>query len=277
MKKYLKLFVPPIVTDLLKMMGVGAQRSQEFQTYDQALKHCSSAGYQADEIVRTVVRKNVAFRDSVLRDRALDLGAVRTMIGVALSMKPGKRLRVLDFGGGGGYHHTVARSVLDDRVPLSWCVVETSAMAREARQMESGELKFFDNIEAARQALAEVDLVFSSGTLHCCPDPEAYLRELLELNAEFLYITRTGLTDSEKQVASVQVSKLSSNGPGPMPAGMADMEVRYPNVFVPKESFERMLLERYEIRFRMVEERDVYRVGVHPIHLHGYFCTRRSR
>jgi len=159
---------------------------------------------------------------------------------------------------------------------LKWNVVETTAMANEAQRIVNNNLKFFDNITDATKDLGLVDLVFTSGTLHCCPEPLFFLQELINVKAKYLFITRTSFTDSSEQIANIQKSYLSTNGPGPLPAGFEDKAVYYPNVFVPKQQVEEMLSEHYHIQFKIIEDKAAYRVGNKEINMYGYFCIRKN-
>jgi hypothetical protein len=60
------------------------------------------------------------------------------------------------------------------------------------------------------------------------------------------------------------------------PAGFQDKAVYYPNVFVSKQQVEEMLSEHYHIKFKIIEDKAVYRVGSKEIDMFGYFCIRKS-
>ncbi len=183
---------------------------------------------------------------------------------------------MIDFGGGAGYHYTIASQVFGKKEALKWNVVETRAMVEEANQIADNNLKFFDNITDAKNDLGSVDLVFTSGALHCCPEPLFFLKELISIKAKYLFITRTSFTDSLEQVANIQKSYLSTNGPGPLPAGFKDKAVYYPNVFIPKHQVEEVLSEHYHIKFKIIEDKAAYNVGGRGIDMYGYFCILKS-
>jgi putative methyltransferase (TIGR04325 family) len=269
----LKQLIPPLLLNVIKQSVTPPYPA--FETYEEALKHCPKEAYEDTDIVKVVVEKNLAYKQKIDQEAIFDLGAVRTLIGLGLS-RTNDSLKVIDFGGGGGYHYSIASNAFGERVALKWNVVETTAMANEAQRISNQNLKFFDNITEAVKDLGEVDLVFTSGALHCCPEPLIFLRELLEIKAKYFFITRTCFTDSPEQIANIQKSFLSTNGPGPLPSGFKDKAVFYPNVFVSKHKVEEMLCEYYDIQFKTIEDKAAYIVDRKEIDMSGYFCIRKS-
>jgi putative methyltransferase (TIGR04325 family) len=269
MKELVRQLVPPIIIKTLKT----ASAHGNFASYDEATRACQSDAYEDETIVKVVVEKNRIFRQTLQGSPIFDLGALRTLIAVGLADTQGT-LRVLDFGGGGGYHYALAKAVFRNSRSVKWNVVETSAMAKEAQKhLADADLQFFDNINDAKNNLGTIDLIFSSGALQYCPNPLRFWRELTELGATNIFITRTPLNDSEKSFISVQVSKLSENGPGPLPPGFEDRNVSYPIIFASKHEVEKILRERYEVRFSIKEDKGAFSAGKNEIDMHGYFLT----
>lgn len=199
------------------------------------------------------------------------------MVGIgALQSLP--TLRVLDFGGGGGSHYSIVRAALGADRDIRWNVVETTAMAKVAgEKLAGGGLKFFDDIQKAAEDLGHVDLVFTSGALQYTPDPLAFLSSLLAVGADHVFITRTALSDGVDQIVSVQNSWLSSNGPGALPDGFKNHEIRYPVTFASRSKALKMLEEAYTVRFSIDEDRAAYSVLEQSFNMYGYFCDLRSR
>ncbi len=270
-KALIKELLPPLLASALRRRMLDATA---FPNYEQARAASESDAYEATDLVQVIVAKNAAYRQSLARSCVLELSALRTLAAIGIAGVPASRpLSVLDFGGGGGTHYTIARSALGSTRALNWAVVETPAMVRAAAPMCDGSLAFFDDVDAARAHLGTVDLVFTSGALHCCPDPLAFLERLVGLAAPHLVITRTAFRDGPGTLFSVQKSRLSSNGPGPLPPDVADRTVSYPNVVVPREAIEGLLRTRYTIRARLDEEADAFRIAGEPIGLGGYLCA----
>lgn len=151
-----------------------------------------------------------------------------------------------------------------------------AARSHEAFQTKSErqELSFFPSLNRANLQGQEIDLVFSSGALCFAPDPAESLKELMALGAKYIYITRTPFSEGQKSLFSVHKSRLGDNGPGLIPDGFNDREVRYPIAFDSRDNIEKILNLRYQIRYRI----DEGRWGAYPdnIRTWGYFCELRS-
>lgn len=266
MRDLVKQLMPPLL-----IKAIQPASPPMFSSYDAASAACQNDAYEGADLVKIVIEKNIAFRKTIQSSPVLDLSALRTLIGVGLANTQ-EKLNVLDFGGGGGYHYALAKIALGNNRILRWNVVETSAMSREAQRIADMDLKFFDNIRDAKNNLGLVDLVFTSGALQYCPKPLEVLKELTELGAKYVFITRTPFNDSDKNLISIQVSKLSENGPGPLPLGFRDKSVSYPITFASRREAERILNEKYEIRFLTREDKGTFRAGKNMFDMSGYFC-----
>lgn len=160
----------------------------------------SISGYEHDELVETVFRKTAAY---AAESAPLEIHGART---------------VLDFGGGCGVHYKEARS---DAV--RWAVVETPAMARRASELQTDNLRFFTEIDAALAWLGPVDLMHSSGAVQYASDPIACVRQLCGIGAKILLWRRLWLNGASPEQ---QKSRLLDNGPGRLP-GALDKTVSY--------------------------------------------------
>lgn len=221
-----------------------------FASYAEARQSCE--GYEHPDLVRLIHEKTKRYRDSLNGDSSFPF-----LHGP----------NVLDFGGACGAHYFKARSLRD----LRWHVVETPAMAREAKDMEDGKLRFFDTLASAKAELGTVNFLFTSGALQYVPDPYATLAELVNCGAERMFITRLPLC--EEEIISVQTSALRDNGPGPLPPGFTNANIRYPVTFLQREKFESILRSRYEIKEVIVEERKAYWTS-RWIPMYGYSATK---
>jgi putative methyltransferase (TIGR04325 family) len=273
LKPLMRSLLPGLVLRALRRHAMGGSR---YPDYDSALAACAAGAYEGDDVVRVVVAKNLALRERLRHARHPDPSAYRILAALAATAADPERthLHVLDFGGGGGAHYTLARCALGEQAPLRWAVVETPSMARAASALGDGSLEFFDAIAPALQSLGRVDLVFTSGALHCCPHPALFLQQLLDIGARHLVITRTAFASGEETLVRVQRSHLSENGPGPLPPGFAERTVRYPNVFLPLSEAQALIRRRYRIDLLVTEEPEAYWVDRTPVPLLGLFCSR---
>jgi len=159
---------------------------------------------------------------------------------------------------------------------LKWHVVETTSMAKEAQRIANKNLKFYNNIAEATKDFEVTDLVFTSSTLQYCPNPLLALKALTELNANYLFITRTPFTESIDSLVTIQTSNLSANGPGPLPKGFSDRKIRYPITYASRVAIENILNEKYEIQFMTEEGSGSFGFSNEKISMNGYFCVRKN-
>jgi len=270
MKAALSRVIPRVLVGPLQRF---APKARTYATYDEAMADCTSKGYENDAIVSLVVEKNVRYREKMRTAPLLRLDELRSIIGLGLARRSSE-LNVLDFGGGGGYHHTIANLVSSSNDRIRWNVIETPAMARAAAPMVTESLKFFDDVEAAARDLGRVDLIFVSSSISYTRDPLATLRLLANVRAKYLHITRTPLSVDHPKLIVKQTTWLGDNGPGPMPAGIKNRQVSCPDTAVNKAAFEAALRERYKICLATTEDRDVHRTTQESLHYYGYLCER---
>ncbi len=246
--------------------------NQIYGSYDEALALCNGVGYSMNELTEVVVKKNLAVKELIKKDACLSSEATRTLLGIGFALNS-KSIRVLDFGGGGGYHYTLARHALGDECQIKWDIVETESMCQAGVAIANEHLKFFSNISAAAADLGYVDLILSSSALQYCPDPIEYLKGLLAVSAKYIYITRTPFLNGENTLVSIQGSMLSHNGPGPLPDGYVDQQILYPISFVPLNKVEALIKEKYNIRFKVLEDAANLFIDGQPVNpYYGFFC-----
>jgi putative methyltransferase (TIGR04325 family) len=164
------------------------------------------------------------------------------------------------------------------RIKLKWNVVETTALVNEVkkRKITDKNLHFYDNIENAKNDLNKVDLVFSSSALQYCTNPLNFLKKLVEVKAQYIFITRTALVNNDNDIFSIQVSKLSSQSLGGLLKGYVDKKITYPITYISKSKFEKILKENYYIKFMYIETRDSYKVDKQFIDEYCYFCVLKN-
>ncbi|MGE0404231.1 MAG: methyltransferase, TIGR04325 family [Kofleriaceae bacterium] len=270
MKAALQRLAPKLLVGPLQRF---APKAATYATYDEAMADCTARGYENDAIVRVVVEKNLRYREKMRTQPVLRLDELRSIVGLGLARR-GPELNVLDFGGGGGYHYTIANLVSSPADRLRWNVVETPAMARGAAPMATDALKFFDDVHAAARDLGRVDLVFVSSSISYTREPLETLRLLAGLGARYLHITRTPLSLHHDKLIVKQTTWLGDNGPGPMPDGVENRQVSCPDTAVSKAAFEAELRRSYRICAATTEDRDIHRTARESLHYYGYLCER---
>jgi putative methyltransferase (TIGR04325 family) len=243
-----------------------------YSNYDEALRLCNGCGYSQQDLTEVVVKKNIAFRKSITHDCYFNGDANRTLLAISFALNLNS-LRVIDFGGGGGYHYTLAKHVLSDKCDIKWNIVETDSMCLSGAVIADKSLKFFNEIDIAVADLGNIDLVLTSSALQYCPDPLAYLKKLLSVSAKYVYITRTPFYSGTEKIISIQSSMLSHNGPGTLPIGYEDREILYPISFIPLDQVEKAIQEKYTVRFKVLEDSANLFIDGTPVNsYYGFFC-----
>lgn len=269
----LKDVIPPVIVKLAKFLK---QDGKLYSSYEQALAVCKS-GYEENDLVEVVYEKTRQYRDIVFKQHPFisEISSLRTLIGLSLSCRS-KELNVIDFGGACGAHYFDSKMVFGEKIKLRWHVVETQKMVSKAIELQDGNLRFFDNLQSAKDALDRVDLVFSSGALQYVPRPYEFLGQLVDCKASNIFITRVGLSTLPTELISVQKSALSANGLGSMPKGMLDGEAQYPVTFARKDRFEEILSKHYSVDILFNEDKGAYIAGGNLIDMYGYFGSLKT-
>ncbi|MET0675959.1 MAG: hypothetical protein ABW175_09190 [Bradyrhizobium sp.] len=139
----------------------------------------------------------------------------------------------LDFGGGCGHHYKDAVLASPD---IRWAVVETPGMVARAADLATDRLRFFDSMESARDWLGPIDVMHSNGAVQYAPEPLKTVQSLCALGAQQLIWSRIALSGSGMR-QTLQSSRLSDNGPGKAPRGLANKTVRYVVTAIPEAEF----------------------------------------
>jgi putative methyltransferase (TIGR04325 family) len=259
--------------------------------------------YEDNDIVEVVTTKNIVFRDSLRSHLSrpgpvtLDMTVTRTLLAFSMMRekpKNGGVMRVLDVGGGAGFHYFVAKAAIFGKseegrsngrrarssskkspIEVEWRVVETPSMVKgaKAKGLEERGLRFFDNIRAAAQSLGTVDLLLASSSLQYFPDPIAALKEMIDVKARYVFITRTPLS-LQGAMRNMQTSRLGDNGPGPLPSELSSLnrDITYPITYADKSDIEAVLRTRYHIVVQFQEERSSFGSDMERYDNYGYFC-----
>jgi putative methyltransferase (TIGR04325 family) len=271
----LKQLVPPIVAHAMWHL---LWTPKVYASYHDAAIACADNGYERAELLDIVYEKTRRYRDRLLTEKPVKVepASVRTHLALNLALK-GSSLSVIDFGGACGVHYFTVKSLLDDRAQLLWCVVETAAMVKRARELENSELKFVDSLPAAISFVGMPDLLFSSAALQYLPNPHETVEQLTMCGARNIFLTSLGLTSAASDIVCVQKSPFAANGPGPLPADMRDGVAKYPVTFARKDRVEEVLSRRYDLRARFEEDRGAYELAGESVGMYGYFCDLRKQ
>jgi len=216
-----------------------------FDTYEEALRHFPRNAYESDFLVDIVYRKTQSWIQGLAATQP-SVNQFGTVLGViAAASLTGGVVNVLDVGGACGTHYHYTKTLLSGYA-LRWCVLETKPMADRAAEMNSAELRFVSSLQEGLDWLGSLDLVHSCYALTYFPNPAQNLAEFVSLQAPVMLWGRLPLTETPPFTV-VQSSWLSANGPGRLPEGIKDRIVTYPEHFLDRPSFERIVLDKYRI------------------------------
>ncbi len=121
----------------------------------------------------------IARNDEAAHNTVMSFGYV-----VARAAAGRSALRVLDWGGGVGHYHVLARALVPG-VALEWHVVDRPGTCEAGRALQPG-VRFHDHVPDDT-----FDLVLASSSLQYAEDWSAALETLARVTAGHLYVTRT--------------------------------------------------------------------------------------
>jgi putative methyltransferase (TIGR04325 family) len=254
-----------------------------FPTYSEAIAVCGPNIFDQKQYVNLIIQKTKSFRDDVLSQSPLmlDVSKGLTIIGVmlALSRNPDKEIKVIDFGGACGEHYFLVKSFLgyfyQRNYKLRWHVVETRATVDKSKELENDELKFFDNLDLAKENFTnKIDLVHSSGTIQCVPEPFKVLGELLDCNSQFLILSRLGLSAGERDVIALREASFDKAGPRSSLNNLPNTRYKVPLTFVRKHDFDKRLNSKYTVRVKFDDLSGIFPVEGESIIGISYLAER---
>src|SRR5664279_1963230 len=132
MKALIKQLIPPMAIQIFAKLRRGQLRSRRYSSFADATLACRNGAYQSNALVRVVVEKNSIYEQNLKSNPVLDLSNLGALLSLGIANLNG-RLNVLDFGGAGGHHYTIANIAFGVDHPVRWNVVETAAMAMAAQ------------------------------------------------------------------------------------------------------------------------------------------------
>lgn len=279
MKELITEICPPfLLKKLARLFPNAHSTTKKYVSYQQALTHCTKDAYEERELIEVIFKKTHRFikeseNNQIPVWETTSLG-VMIVLNQIMSEGDKKSINVLDFGGACGAHYYNIRAMLDNSIKLNWHVVETPAMAVQAKELQTVELKFSSDLSEAVEGLGKIDLIHTSGTLQCVDDPLKYLRELITINANYILFNRLGLNEFDNDVVTIHSSKLSWNGIGDLPAGYTDRWIKYPFTFLSEKKFYDELSKKYKSLAKFNDKSGMYAVAGEKITGYGLFCKK---
>ncbi len=245
MKKILLKILPPFIIDFIVILN------KKLNT-----KAVEIDSYNSKKLTDVVIEKNIIYNKNLIKK--FEFQQSRIILAFYRAYNKSLTFNIIDFGGGGGQNYFLLKKIIDHRIKLKYHIVETSSMCNSGKKIENHELKFFLSIEDSIKGIENsIDLVFSSSALQYCDNQEQILKQLCSIKSNFIFITRTGFTENSKPIKFIQTSKLSENGPGPLPAGFQDMNIKYVVSLMNLNKAKDIIQENYDIEFELIEDKNV--------------------
>jgi putative methyltransferase (TIGR04325 family) len=266
MRRTIKLLLPPIILSLaVKLYG---------KLKNNVIRK-NLSGYENPILVENVIKKSLSAKESIFAEKKINLDAIRVFLPFALAKIQIKS--VLEFGGGAGYHYfnAAAAGLVDE---INWTIVETPEFCKQASNYkELSKIKFIHNLESANSIEHEdVDLIYCSRALQYFDDPFKTLRQILSINAKYLYLTGITFSPDNEIHEYTQKSLLSSNGPQAEEIETANFLVDYKLQLLPERMVEKEITQFYSIELRINEEPVVHLFRGKEIPYKGIWAIRRD-
>jgi putative methyltransferase (TIGR04325 family) len=198
--------------------------------------------YENRKLCKVVISKHEKFREKFQLSEITDN---HKKVMEVISMINKSNAKVVDFGGGGGTLYFVAEKFFPE-ASFDWNVVETKQMVKQARKFIKNGPNFHSDILKLLKK-NDFDLLIVSSSLQYLPNPLGFLDEIMDKKIDYIFFTRTPLTNLSRSYSFLQESYLSENGPGELPRGIKDKKVFYPCNIPAKIDFLNTLQGKFNI------------------------------
>lgn len=248
--------IKKFINRLILRFKILFKKKKRFNSFEEASNSCRN-GYENELLIRTIAEKTNLFEKELSRNKLnMDFNAIRTLATLGILSSHNKNFfKVVDFGGACGYHYLIARKFLDKNSRFNWLVLETPPMVDAAHKLHSDkpEIEFKSSLsKSLADKFQDSDLLIAGSSLQYCPNPLTMLCDLMSLNPEYIFITRTPMS-KENDFFDVQNSFTGNNGPGKIPNGFPNLIVKYPISFVRKSAYKNIIEAKYDIIFDIHE------------------------
>ena len=269
--------IPPVLLDYAYKSNIlKGNCSGLYSSFEQATNHLPSKGYEDEELCRSIVEKSLKFKEYIDSTGLLrgDIQLMRILL--AVSLINSKNVRVLDFGGGSGYHYFLAKSYFGTDYRFDWRVIETPILSSLSKPLENDELKFYSHIDDCKDNDFKPDLLFSSGAIQYVPDPVKTIKAFAEMNAQKFFITRLPVAKIEKSIVSIQSSRIWHNGPSTPDTSFRNKKFAYyPLTLFSWKELTELFQQYFVIEAEFFEEENAYRLGDQSFDMFGYILKEK--
>lgn len=205
-------------------------------------------GYNSVALNNSIIKKTIIYHNQKFFKKK-DINVKRTLKFVNF-IKKNKIKKILDFGGGAGYHYFIAKNKLINR--FKWFVIENKTMVKLCKKKIKSKNLFFKDKLIKNQA----DILFSSCAINYTNNPINTLNKISKLNLKYLYFTRTPLSTNDN-IQFRQFSLLSENGPLPI-KNEKEILIECKNTIISEKKFLNIFKKKYKIVTKYIDEKKAF-------------------
>ena len=213
-------------------------------------KYKKKGGYNNLALNNSIVKKTIVFSE-LKSVNEYNVNWHRTVKFLKFVEK-NKIRKIIDFGGGAGYHFFIAKMKFPN-LYLKWLVVENKIMVKLCKKKIKIKNLFFSHIF---NKIKKADVVFSSCSINYTTNPIKTVKKIIRLKTKYLYFTRTPLAEN-KSFKFKQISLLSENGPCKI-NNEKEILIEYENKIISQQNFEEIFKNKYDIIEKYIDEKKAF-------------------
>jgi putative methyltransferase (TIGR04325 family) len=205
-------------------------------------------GYNSLLLNNSIIKKTLAYNNQKFFIEK-DINIKRTIKFINY-IKKKKLKKIIDFGGGAGYHYFIAKKIIN--YEFKWFLIENKTMVKLCKK----KIKY-KNLSFNNQLIkTKADIFFSSCAINYTNNPINILNKISKLNAKYLYFTRTPLSQNG-EVEFKQLSLLSENGPLYL-KNEKKIFIECKNKIISQKKFENIFNKKYRIVKKYIDEKKAF-------------------
>ena len=209
-KKYIKLFIPPIVLVVLNKL----KKKQygwfgDYDNWTNAQNYAS--GYDSSKIIKKIKEASMKVRDEEVayeRDGALYNKIYYSwplLSSIMLSSIQDGHVNVLDYGGSLGTSYFQNKKFLDNIECISWNIVEQKHFVDTGKKyFENDKLHFYYDIKSCLKE-NKCNILILAGVLQYIENPYSLLDEVFKFDIPYILIDRTPFIYKECDQITLQI------------------------------------------------------------------------
>ena len=218
MKKIVRLFIPPIINKLIKLVFSKKKSDNKsvggwfgnYNSWEDAEK--DSLGYNKDNILKVVKNailkvkagESIYERDSVIfSKKEYSWSLLSNLLWVASTNN--NELKLIDFGGSLGSTYFQNKDFFNHLMVFRWNIVEQSNFVKEGKlYFEDDHLKFFYTIEESIEK-DKGNIIILSSVIQYIENPYELISQINNYNFEYILFDRTPFISNRKHRIVKQV------------------------------------------------------------------------